>query len=451
MKKCLMILIIVALSAMGFAQNVINVAPGEGTLSLALEAAVDGDVFKLIPGAIYTESVKTELATIENKSIIVEVDGDGSQKAIVQMLTPTEDDNSIAGFNLGDQGSLTVRGIEFDGTQNGMAGATYFATFYMGEFPAPILVKKINIDNCWIHDLTDAIISAGNGDMRGNVVVDSTFINNVVTSRTGTSIYYKYAGATYVKVSNSTFDTITSYGIRIAGPGESSLPDNTPTGVIDHTTWYNVGTDDGREIILLEKGPNLNQWTVSNSILVKQINKGKTVINLKDQPTPDLSVVHNICLWDVGDRNWRDHPVTDTLNVDPQFADPDNGDFTLPAGSPLLSFGDDGMPIGDPRWGTNYVSAVGPVSGPNTFALSQNYPNPFNPTTTIPYTLDESGMVSLKVFDLLGKEVAQLMDARQAAGLHTVQFDASGLTSGVYFYQLNTGRKTWTRKMTLLE
>ncbi len=86
-----------------------------------------------------------------------------------------------------------------------------------------------------------------------------------------------------------------------------------------------------------------------------------------------------------------------------------------------------------------------------SFELEQNYPNPFNPTTTIEFALPQSGEVKLKVFDMLGREVATLIDDRKNAGRHKVQFDASSLSSGVYFYRLKAGDKAQINKMTLIK
>ena len=82
--------------------------------------------------------------------------------------------------------------------------------------------------------------------------------------------------------------------------------------------------------------------------------------------------------------------------------------------------------------------------------LLQNYPNPFNPATTIRYTLQEEGPVSLRVYDLLGREVAVLLDGRENAGAHSVVFDGRGLASGVYFYRLETGSFVKTMKLTVI-
>ncbi len=87
---------------------------------------------------------------------------------------------------------------------------------------------------------------------------------------------------------------------------------------------------------------------------------------------------------------------------------------------------------------------------PNSFSLSQNYPNPFNPSTIIKYQIPNSGYVSLNIYDVLGEEVASLVDKNQPAGSYEINFNASNLTSGVYFYQLKFGKIIQVKKMTLL-
>ena len=93
-------------------------------------------------------------------------------------------------------------------------------------------------------------------------------------------------------------------------------------------------------------------------------------------------------------------------------------------------------------------STPGVVSG---FSLGQNYPNPFNPETRIEFSIVQSGVASLKVFDLTGREVAVLVDGVVEAGFHTAAFDARGLSSGIYFYSLEQNGVSLTRKMMLMK
>jgi hypothetical protein len=92
---------------------------------------------------------------------------------------------------------------------------------------------------------------------------------------------------------------------------------------------------------------------------------------------------------------------------------------------------------------------VNTVNTPNNFLLSQNYPNPFNPNTIISYQIPNNGIVTLKVFDVLGKEVVMLVNESKQAGKYEVNFNASSLSSGVYFYRLQAGSLTEIKKMIL--
>ena len=99
----------------------------------------------------------------------------------------------------------------------------------------------------------------------------------------------------------------------------------------------------------------------------------------------------------------------------------------------------------------NNVVSLEDETKPDVFALLQNYPNPFNPSTSIQYTIAESSPVTLEVFNMLGQKVAELVNTTQAAGKYSVQFDAAGLSSGVYLYQLRAGNYFETRKMMLIK
>ncbi len=87
---------------------------------------------------------------------------------------------------------------------------------------------------------------------------------------------------------------------------------------------------------------------------------------------------------------------------------------------------------------------------PTTFELSQNYPNPFNPTTTIKYQLPATVFVTLKVFDIVGREVTTLVSYLQQPGYYSLVWNAGGIASGVYFYRMQAGSFAATRKLMLV-
>ncbi|MBK7378408.1 MAG: T9SS type A sorting domain-containing protein [Ignavibacteriales bacterium] len=118
--------------------------------------------------------------------------------------------------------------------------------------------------------------------------------------------------------------------------------------------------------------------------------------------------------------------------------------------------------LGNVYAGTSYTGTYKLVDTPvsvensneniiNDFGLLQNYPNPFNPTTIIYFRLPVSGFVTLKVYDILGREVALLLNENKLAGNYEVEFNAKNIPSGVYFYTLSVGEFKETRKMLFMK
>lgn len=169
---------------------------------------------------------------------------------------------------------------------------------------------------------------------------------------------------------------------------------------------------------------------------------------------------------------------TGNIDEDPLFVEPDSGNFNLSEGSPCIDAGNPDTVYNDiedpynpgyalhPSQGTirNDMGAYGghgyyystiavdekPVSIPHSISLS-NYPNPFNSITTIEYDLPATGKVRLTVLDLLGREVAVLVDEIRPSGSYIINWDAGNAASGVYFYRLETTRGTIHKKMVLVK
>jgi hypothetical protein len=101
---------------------------------------------------------------------------------------------------------------------------------------------------------------------------------------------------------------------------------------------------------------------------------------------------------------------------------------------------------------SNFLTAiVQEGASPTAFSLSQNYPNPFNPSTTIEFALPHAGFATLKVYSILGEEVATLVSEQRDAGTFKTTWDASGIPSGVYLYRLTAGEFVQTKRMMLIK
>ena len=118
----------------------------------------------------------------------------------------------------------------------------------------------------------------------------------------------------------------------------------------------------------------------------------------------------------------------------------------------LKTGGTDGLPVGSLQWWPNINGVDDPGTAfPNAFVLEQNYPNPFNPSTKINYSVPNSGFVTLKVYNILGQEVATIFSGQLHAGNYVATFDGSKLAGGVYIYRLEAERTSISKKLILLK
>lgn len=154
------------------------------------------------------------------------------------------------------------------------------------------------------------------------------------------------------------------------------------------------------------------------------------------------------------------------MGSDPLFVSATNFHFTntsspayhagTPTGAPTTDLDGTTRSVTTPSIGAYEGTVPLPVKegigvAPKAFGLSQNYPNPFNPSTTIEYSLVTSGLVSVRVYDVLGREVATLVNGVKEAGYYSATFDASKLSSGIYFAKLQSGDKMQMKKMLMIK
>ena len=123
----------------------------------------------------------------------------------------------------------------------------------------------------------------------------------------------------------------------------------------------------------------------------------------------------------------------------------------LPTHDTLFIYTNKGLSVFDTIHVFNITTAVGPYSTiPTSYRLEQNYPNPFNPATHFEFQVPNRDLVTLKVYDMLGREVATILNEVKPTGIYNIPWNANGLASGVYFYQLKAGAYVETKKLVLL-
>jgi hypothetical protein len=230
--------------------------------------------------------------------------------------------------------------------------------------------------------------------------------------------------------SQAMFDNNTKYPYLTEGVWYRTLPSFTNsrdllTTQVDNLKTFSVGTVD------LSSTNVLPNWRL--------VNIGADYFVYSDWPIPvDLSYSNADLLigatggFPVGDLNW--FPAKKALWTAQRDAENTAITNALNAGTKTIATGVDKV-----------------ENLPITFQLQQNYPNPFNPSTKITFSLAHSANTSLKVFDMLGREVATLVNGYTVSGTHDVQFNAMNLASGIYYYKLTSGNFTEVKKMVLLK
>ena len=255
-----------------------------------------------------------------------------------------------------------------------------------------------------------------------------------------------------------------SAGTYILDTASATLPDSTRwTGTDDHCTGYlfipqsgNNGTvnwGDGNQATwgAVRDAVWLNPEASKNYALGTQLpdpstdGAGTYDFSISVTPTTDGKQLVKFNLIKAGDYGLAGEIV------DNQGSKKFNSiAFALDAGNSITA-----MNVTDVKIDTGTITGVNDLNGtaalPISYSLSQNYPNPFNPTTTIRFALPKAGDVNLAVYDILGRKIAELVHGNLTAGYHTVNFNASNLASGVYFYRIQAGDFVSVKKLMLLK
>ena len=324
-------------------------------------------------------------------------------------------------------------------------------------------------------DGTDDLLNCGNGSslqITGNKITLEAWINvNEFKSQ-------PFAGSVIVKDQGS---NSSGYMIRCGG-----------NGIIN----FNIGNGSWHEISTPENSVQLNRWHHVAAVydgssmkifidgdLTAQSNSVFTIGNANNSnlligESPGFpgrvfnGKIDEVRIWNIARSQSQIQNTMNTILTSEYYSTPDSGlagywrmDEGTGQTAADLSVYSNNATLGtsvnpdasDPVWVeanlliVNVEDESKNKSLPISFSLSQNYPNPFNPVTSIEYVVAGSEFVTLKVYDFLGREVTTLVNEYKSAGIYQINYDASNLSSGVYFYQLNAGSYSETKKMILLK
>jgi predicted outer membrane repeat protein len=362
--------------------------------------------------------------------------------------------------------SIQINNSEFLNNSSG----NLFAGVKIRQDNSDTALCSVRMDNNLFKDNTAYSYSAIRfiGNIDNIIVSNSIFDNNYNYSPIYHSIFSANGGAK-VEVNNSVFAN--NY------PRAASLNLNARIDFMNCTFTNNYGTNSAALSLR-----NNAEATITNSILWNNGNNPILLVNVGTngsfltanysdiQYGPDSLIVPDslsVLNWGVGN-----------IDAVPLFVDTLNNDFHLQDLSPCIASGIDSIEIagfwyycplkdieGNPRpnpsgtlpdmgaYESEFPVRVGDqyLDLPTEYALYQNYPNPFNPSTTIKWEMRKSGLVTLIIYDVLGREVITLVNEELSAGKHEVVFDASRFSSGIYFYQLKADKFLQTKKIILIK
>jgi len=423
------------------------VTAGDNTLSAAIKAAASGDVLVLASGGVYTESVDS-VFIIDKALSIVAADDYTTRPVVKNISNATGTDISKADFFLlKNASSLILKGIELDGGEADTSVYRSASQIFVMESVDGIVVDSLILYDCHLHHFSGRILS---GDA---IVTMTTFraekseFNYVkrISAKSGSLAINNF----YME--NCTMWDFADQGLYIdAGTGAL---------IINHSTFDNIGhiirDNSSDDDMIRIRANNWDTISITNCILTNgSLNDDGLQIDSDSSLVPIF--VSNIADYNTG--GIKGGFVKSNIFADnPLYTDATIGDFTLTAASPYLTAGTDSLALGDLRWGPEVVASVANEGNmPRQFALDQNFPNPFNPETTIGYTLREAAHVKISIYNIIGHEIATIVNDYQPAGYRQTQWngtDNSGqkVSGGMYLYQIQAGNFTKTMKMVLLK
>lgn len=385
-----------------------------------------------------------------------------------------------SGPNVTVQSFAVVSKNLFAGTANGVFLTTNYGTSWTkvntGLADTGVAALASIGTNLFAATASGVFLTTNNGTswkQVNNGLTDTT-INNLAV--VGTNLFAAaYGGGIFVSTNNGTSWTSAdgsvfqnAYLALLSGTGTSLFASTTTNNIIyrstdNGTSWALADSGIATANAIIQSGSNFIAGGVSGIYLSTNNAVSWTPVSLSvfgnnveisgfaTQGTTVFGVAYNAVVAGAGNgTNWSNitsslslsDPYTAIAVIDTNLFIGTNNNSDFSKGATVWRISLSNLPTGVSKEEDNT---------PANFNLDQNYPNPFNPTTVISYQLPSASRVSLKVYDLVGRQVATLVNGQMEAGVHQVSFDASRLASGVYFYQLQAGSFVASKKLVLLK
>ncbi len=462
---------------------------GTGVIQDAINSAAAGDIIKVGPGEYY-ENIVIDKARIHLTGTMT-----GTDSSKIYPQAPDQPALTIAADDVAP--NVTVENLCFDGTTTDNPESRSSLGLSIGSAGAKILDNVVNGFN----NLLDA--ESSEYDYAHNLVIEgNTFYNcngGVFFNRPNTIFRYNNLSGVVggygvdckglqagdiIHIGFNVISDVRQCGIGWGGDGgyftihhnviyrsadERAMPSRemddgieNQEGTASTSYIYNnsvIGWDsDGMQL----NGPS--SFFVRNNIDVLNDNFAFDIRDLPDALDADFNIGFQNGKG-IYDAAYADNFGSSNFDTDPLFVDEEGDDYALESNSPAVDAGEADpfgfkvffagtkVDIGAIESGVTAITSVksNKSSRVTDFSLHQNYPNPFNPSTTIRFNLAKAGHVTMNIYDVNGRLVANLLDSDKQAGAHEIVWNANGLASGVYLYSLERNGIITMRKMLLVK
>ena len=418
----------------------VEVSEGENTLLDALNLLGDNDTLKLITdGGIYQLSEKI---IVDRKIIIRAAKGFINQPVITRSKSNNVES---ALFEMHGLGELYLDGVTLDGgadIENELNALIATSELPFSEY------FRIKANNCqFFSSGSSGILKLFPGTQADSVIIHNCIFSNCDDNAIQADGEEEGSGkynVQYLEIYNCTFWNIGGEAISIYA-GDDIPYSIGPIIRIDHCTFDDCGKSKGSVVHLRE----VDNGIISNSIFSNSRPDTAAVIIYGWSYIEYCDIFHS------GDvRLVRGaHQYDGMVDLDPKYADPANGNFTLAYSSPVRGIAKDNEAMGDLRWAVEVENSVwlSESNHINGFVLHQNYPNPFNNETWISFSLSKPATVELQIFNLNGTQVTQMRNGYCDAGNYSITWTPEFISSGVYICRLIAGNNSNMIKMMYLK